>query len=101
MDKREIAVDADMMYDNVREMQNALNQMKAEIERLFLEMEEFTGMWDDFSREEFLKHFWQDKQKIQEFENAAEKLTECMQDAVREYQSCENAVFSIVRTIQI
>ena len=101
MDKREIAVDADMMYDNVREMQNALTQMKAEIERLFLEMEEFTSMWDDSSREEFLKHFWQDKQKIQEFEDAAEKLTECMQDAVREYQSCENAVFSIVRTIQI
>lgn len=101
MDKREIAVDAGMMYDNVREMQNALTQLKEEIERLFLEMEEFTGMWDNPSCEEFLKHFEQDKQKMLEFESAAEKLTECMQDAVREYQSCENAVFSIVRTIQI
>ena len=46
MDKREIAVDTDMMHNSVRDLQDALDKMKAEIESLFLEIEEFTGMWD-------------------------------------------------------
>lgn len=101
MDKREIAVDTDMMHHSAREMQNMLDKLKAEIESMLMETEEFTGMWDDPGREDFFKQFWQDKQKIEEFEYAAEKLVECMEYAKKEYQSCENAVFSIVHTIQI
>lgn len=101
MDKREIAVDTDMMYISAGQMENALDRMKADIESLFLEIEEFTGMWDGSSHEDFLKQLWQDKQKIQEFVNEAEKLAECMEYARKEYQSCENAVSSIVHTIQI
>lgn len=101
MDKREIAVDMDMMHHGAGQMENALDKMKAEIENLFLEIEEFTGMWDGAAHEEFLKQLWLDKRKMQEFENAAEKLAECMEYARKEYQSCENAVSSIVHTVQI
>ena len=101
MDKHEIAVDTDMMHHSARGLQDALDKMKAEIESLFLEMEEFTGMWDGPAHEDFLKQLWQDKQKMQEFEKAAKKLVECMEYAGKEYQSCENAVSSIVHTIQI
>lgn len=101
MEKRKIAVDTDMMHTSAREMQNTLDKMKAEIENLFLEIEEFTSMWDGDVHKDFLKQLRQDRQKIQEFENAAEKLTECMQYAEKEYQSCEGAVSSIIHTIQI
>lgn len=101
MDKREIAVDTDMMHNSARKMQNGLDKLKTEIEGMLLEIEDFSGMWDGSGREEFLRRLWQDKQKIKEFEHAAEKLTECMEYAKKEYQSCENTVSSIVRTIQI
>lgn len=101
MDKREIAVDTDMMHSSAREMQNILDQMKSGIESLFAKMDEMSGMWDAPSHEAFLIQFRQDRQRMQEFENAAEKLTECMQYAEKEYQSCENAVSSIIHTIQI
>ena len=101
MDKREIAVDMDMMHNSARDLQDALDKMTAEIESLFLEIEEFTAMWDGAAHEDFLRQLWQDNQKMQEFENAAQKLVECMEYAGKEYQSCENAVSSIVHTIQI
>lgn len=100
MDKREIAVDTDMMHNSVRDLQDALDKMKAEIESMFLEIEEFTGMWDGPVHEDFLKQICQDKQKMQEFDNAAKRLVEHMEYAEKEYQSCENAVSSIVHTIQ-
>ena len=81
MDKREIAVDTDMMHNSVRDLQDALDKMKV--------------------HKDFLKQIWQDKQKMKEFENAAERLVEYMEYAEKEYQSCENAVSSIVHTIQI
>ena len=101
MDKHEIAVDTDMMHNSVRDLHDALDKMKAEIESLFLEIEEFTGMWDGPVHKDFLKQIWQDKQKMKEFENAAERLVEYMEYAEKEYQSCENTVSSIVHTIQI
>lgn len=100
MDKRKIAVDMDMMHHSARDLQDTLDKIKAEIGSMFLEIEEFTGMWDGSAHEDFLKQLWQDKQKMQEFENAAKKLVECMEYAEKEYQSCENAVSSIVHTIQ-
>lgn len=101
MDIREIVVDTNALQSDISHMQSILSKAKESSESMFRSIDVLSGMWEGDSHETFLRQMEEDCRKMQELWEAVERLIECMQYADKEYTSCENAVHSIIKTIQI
>lgn len=101
MDIREIAVDTNTLQNDISDMRRTLDKVKERSESMFRAIDILDDMWEGASHEEVVRQNAYDCQKMRELCEVIEKLIECMRYADDEYMSCENAVHSIIKTIQI
>lgn len=101
MDIREIAVDTNTLKNDMADMRRILDKVKERVKSMSREIEILDGMWEGASHEEAVRQNVDDCRQMQELCEMIEKMIECMQYADNEYMSCENAVHSIIKTIQI
>lgn len=101
MDIREITVDTATLQNDISDIENALSKVKAYSESMFRAIDVLGGMWEGESHDAFYAQIQEDCRKMQELQKVIERLIECMQYADHEYLSCEDAVHSIINTIQI
>ena len=101
MDIREIAVDTNTLQNDIDDMRRTLDRVRERSESMFQAIDILDDMWEGTSHEEVVRQNAGDRRKMRELCEVIEKMIECMRYADDEYMSCENAVHSIIKTIQI
>lgn len=101
MDIREIRVNTDTLQSDINEMRNQLKFLQQRTKGMEDNVAALNAMWEGSAHEAFSREFQRDCTDMKELLETVGGLIEHMQFADREYVSCENAIHSIVNTINI
>lgn len=98
---REIAVDTGILVSDIENLQEQLNLIKGDLDKMYDSVNLLDSMWDGPSNEAFVAHFRQDKEDMSSLCNTVQELINCLSFARQEYDRCENEVNGIVSSIPI
>lgn len=97
----EITVDTAALAGDIEELQNALSEVRRQLNQMFEQVSELDAMWDGPANAEFNRQFANDYENFKELCNTVESIIQCMQYAKEQYNICENEINGIVASINI
>lgn len=94
-----MAVDTSSLVDDITELQEALDEITGNFDKMFDEISGLDGMWEGPAKQIFMNQFEQDAKYVQEICETLQNLVECMTYAKNQYDTCENEISSIISAI--
>lgn len=99
MANREIAIETNTLASDINELTGELEVVRKHIETMTADMTELDAMWEGPANQVFMIQFQNDVQYAEEICGMLQKLTECMEYARKQYDSCESEVCSLIASI--
>lgn len=97
----EITVNTWTLSGDIETLQQQLNVIRADMDKMYEAVRVLDGMWDGPANQAFNVQFNSDRNDMLELCNIVQKIIDCMEYAKKEYNSCEADVGSIVASIAI
>ena len=98
---KEIEVNTNTLAADIEKLQNELNLVVSELNKMYDAVNLLDSMWDGPANDTFRAQFLQDRQEMQEICNELQKMNDCLVYAKNEYNTCENNINGIVTSIRI
>ena len=99
MQNKEIAVDTSTLSDDITALQEELDDITSNLDKIFDEIIDLDTMWDGPANQAFMEQFARDTIYAHEICQTLQNLVECMTYAKGQYDTCENEISSIVSSI--
>ncbi len=99
MASKEIDINTESLSKDIESLQITLNSVKEEMRDVFTKIQELDMMWDGPANQEFMKQFGADSTFMTELCSTIQALLECMEYARKQYDSCDDAVRSMISSI--
>lgn len=99
MASKEIEVNTDMLASDTNQLTQQLQTARQFIKTMSEDMVQLDSMWDGPANEAFMAQFNNDAQYAEELCKMVEKLIECMENAKKQYDTCEAEVSSLIASI--
>lgn len=96
---KEIEIETNTLDKDIKELTGELENARKYIQTMTEDMAELDSMWDGPANEAFMAQFGQDVQYAQELCTMVQKLTECMEYAKKQYDTCDAEVSSLIASI--
>ncbi|MCC8151645.1 MAG: WXG100 family type VII secretion target [Lachnospiraceae bacterium] len=96
-----IEVDTAKLNSDISELKSNTAQAKSRLQALKAELDELNTMWKGTANAAFQQAANQDYNLMQTMLTTMEELAACMENAKKEYNSCEQSVGSMVNSIRI
>lgn len=96
-----VEVDTNQLSKDALELQADVNAASRSLEELKSELEQLNTMWKGKANAAFKIQVNKDYALMKQMLNNMTQLSDCMLNAKREYEKCENAVRSTVNSIRI
>lgn len=96
-----IEVDTSKLNSDISEQKSEITQARNRLKTLKSELDALNAMWKGSANLAFQNAVTQDYSKMQNMLTTLEKLASCMENAKKEYNSCEQSVKSTVNSIRI
>ena len=94
-------VDVSLLAGGKRDLEEDVRRIGQLIAQVSEETEELNQMWSGTKQQSFQKTAAADKEKLNEIFLDMKKIIEDMDAAQKEYESCEETVSDIIRTIRV
>lgn len=98
---REIAINTTTLSRDIELLQQQLNIVKTDLNKMYNAVRVLDGMWDGPANQAFNNQFNHDRNDMLELCNTIQKIINCMEYAKKEYNTCEADVNNIVASISI
>lgn len=99
MQNKEIAVDTSTLVDDITDLQEALDEITDNLDKMFDEILALDTMWEGPAKQIFMEQFAKDTIYAHEICETLQNLVECMTYAKNQYDTCENEISSIISAI--
>ncbi|MCC8029404.1 MAG: WXG100 family type VII secretion target [Lachnospiraceae bacterium] len=96
-----IETDTDRLSSDISELKENTSQAKSSLEALKAELDELNTMWKGSASQAFQSASAQDYNLMLSMLKTMDSLADCMENAKKEYNSCEQQVRSTVNSIRI
>lgn len=94
-------VDVSLLAGGKRDLEEDVRRIGQLIAQVSEETDELNQMWSGTKQQSFQKTAAADKEKLNEIFLDMKKIIEDMDAAQKEYESCEETVFDIIRAIRV
>lgn len=98
---QEITVDTGLLANDINSLQNLLNNIKKDMDKMYDAVEVLNGMWDGEANEAFNQQFSQDHNDMKELCDTVQRIIDCLEYAKKEYNTCETEISSIISAISV
>ena len=98
---QKIEITTAMLSQDAETVQNQLNELTRDIDSLQGAMGALNGMWTGSANAAYNARCNEDVQRLAELINKIVAFRECMGEAVKQYNECENKVAQMVNAIWI
>jgi uncharacterized protein YukE len=94
-------IDTGILNQNIDEMRQQLENLKAKFDELISNINELDAMWDGPANDAFKLQFLEDCETYKDYCDVMTDYIECLEFASREYDSCESKVRSAIDAVRI
>lgn len=98
---KEISINTSILSSDIEVMQQQLNVVKSDLDKMYDAVRVLDSMWDGPANEAFNAQFQLDRNDMTALCDTIQKIINCMEYAKKEYNSCEADVSSIISSIAI
>lgn len=98
---REITIDMTQQKTDIDTMEATVANLRAEMSKMFEEMQRLDGMWKGRANNAFRNQFLLDHKNMETVCEVLDELIASLRNANQEYVTCEAAVSSLVDSIRI
>ena len=96
-----LRVNAAALDSDANELHDLLRQIKTNLEGMYSSVTALDGMWDGPANDAFNTQFLNDRENFRELCERIGNLFSDMSTAAKEYDSCENEVYSNISSLNI
>lgn len=98
---QEIAVNTSILGTDIEKMQNQLNIVKNDMDKMYQAVRILDSMWDGPANMAFNQQFNRDHNDMKTLCDTIQKIINCYSNAKKEYDSCEAEVGGIISSISV
>ena len=98
---QEITIDMTLQASDIQSLQENVALLRSQMQEMYNEITELDAMWDGPANDAFNQQFQQDYATMENMCKTFDSIIDCFEFANKEYNSCENSVFDIVKSISI
>lgn len=101
MSEKKIQVNTKTLEQDVRDMEGEVKDITRKMDGLFDEIHDLDTMWDGAANQMINAQFTEDAEKMKEICEVLTKYVECCQYAKKEYDSRENTIYDMIKSMRI
>ena len=98
---QEIGVNTNTLASQVDSLRAELERVRSDIDGMYEAVQTLDTMWDGPANDAFRTQFTTDKEAMEELCKTVQSIIDSMDNAKKEYDSCEMNVSQIISAIQI
>lgn len=98
---KEIAVDTNILSNDLEGLQNELKMIRQDIQNMYEAVRTLDNMWTGPAKDTFVSQFLKDEEDMTTLCDAIQGMIDCMSNAKSQYNNCESEVSRIVASIRI
>lgn len=96
-----LEIETRRLQSDIESLRQRLNQMRQTGDRMMTGINALSSMWEGQAKDVFTEQFRTDYETLQSMEKVIEDMIKCLEDARKQYESCESSVSSIVNAIRV
>lgn len=97
---REIEINTDSLGRDIESLRSALDSVKKDKNKMVEEITQLSTMWKGPANEAFIRQFSSDCVSFDNLIQTIEEMIRAMENAKKEYVSCDKRVYDIVKTVR-
>jgi len=98
---QEIAINTGNLSTDIETLQEQLNQIRTDMDRMYEAVRILDSMWDGPANQAFNVQFAQDHKDMDSLCDTIQRIIDCLGYAKQEYNNCESEIAGIVAAISV